>query len=158
MSFEPLDLALPCDPSQLGGFRATLGAWLDQEGVNDHDRDEIILAAHEAVANGIEHSDGHGELRVRGEIDDEAVTVTVMSPGPWREPETRLGRGNGLVIIRGLTEVDIDATATSADVRMRRPLSAPSEDGPRTIDGATSASRTLGNLEGGPAGRISHAV
>lgn len=123
MSLEPFDLALPRDPRELGGFRATLGAWLDRAGVNDHDRDEIILAAHEAVANGIEHSDGDGELRARGAIDDQAVTVTVTSPGPWREPGTRLGRGNGLVIIRGLTEAAIDATATSADVRMRRRLS-----------------------------------
>ncbi|MFO7573338.1 MAG: ATP-binding protein [Gaiellaceae bacterium] len=103
MSLEPFDLALPRDPRELGGFRATLGAWLDRAGVNDHDRDEITLAAHEAVANG-------RELRTRGAIDDQAVTVTVTSPGPWRKPETRLGRGNGLVIIRGLTEVDINAT------------------------------------------------
>jgi serine/threonine-protein kinase RsbW len=123
MSLEPLDLALPRDPEQLAGFRATLGDWLDRAGVNGHDRDEITLAAHEAVANGIEHSDGDGELRARGAIDDQGVTVTVTSPGPWREPETRPGRGNGLVIIRGLTEVDIDATATSANVRMRRRLS-----------------------------------
>jgi anti-sigma regulatory factor (Ser/Thr protein kinase) len=125
MSLEPLVLALPRDPGQLAGFRATLGDWLGRAGVNDPDRDEIILAAHEAVANGIEHADGNGEVRVRVEIDDQAVTVTVTSPGPWREPETRLGRGNGLVIIRGLTEVDIDTTATGADVRMRRRLSTP---------------------------------
>jgi anti-sigma regulatory factor (Ser/Thr protein kinase) len=123
MIIEPLDLALPRDARRLRRFRAELGDWLDRAGVNDHDRDEIILAAHEAVANGIEHSDGDGELRIQAEIDDQAVTVTVTSPGPWREPDTRLGRGNGLVIIRGLTEVDIDATATSADVRMRRRLS-----------------------------------
>ena len=124
MAPEPLDVALPRDRSQLGGFRATLGDWLDQAGVNAVERDEIILAAHEAVANGIEHSDGDGELRILGEIDDQLVTVTVTSPGPWREPQTRLDRGNGLVIIRGLTELDINATTTSADVRMRRRLSA----------------------------------
>ena len=124
MSLQPLDLALPRDLEQLAGFRATLGDWLHRAGVNDHDRDEIILAAHEAVANGIEHSDGDGEMRARGAIDDQAVTVTVTSPGPWREPETRPGRGNGLVIIRGLTEVDIEAATTSANVRMRRRLSA----------------------------------
>lgn len=123
MSLEPFDLALPRDPRELRGFRATLGAWLDRGGVHDRDRDEIVLAAHEAVANGMEHSNGDGELRVRGEIDDQAVTITVRSPGPWREPEMRFGRGNGLVIIRGLTELDIDATAASADVRMRRRLS-----------------------------------
>ena len=123
MGPEPLDLALPRDPGQLAWFRATLGDWLDRAGANDHDREEIILAAHEAAANGIEHSDGDGELRVRGEIDDQVVTVTVTSPGSWREPETRQGRGYGLAIISGLTEVDIDATATRADVRMRRRLS-----------------------------------
>jgi anti-sigma regulatory factor (Ser/Thr protein kinase) len=76
MSLEPLDLALPRDPRQLGRFRATLGDWLGRAGVNDRDRDEIILAANEAVTNGIEHSDGDGEVRVRGQIDDHAVTVT----------------------------------------------------------------------------------
>lgn len=125
MSVEPLDLALPRDLEQLARLRATLGNWLDRAGVNGHDRDEIILAAHEAVANGIEHSEGDGELRARGAIDDQAVTVTVTSPGPWREPQTRPGRGKGLVIIGGLTEVDIDATATSTDVRMRRRLGTP---------------------------------
>ena len=123
MSLHPFDLTLPRDPSELGGFRATLRDWLDRAGVNADDRGEIVLAAHEAVANGIEHSNGDGELRVQGEIDDQAVTVTVTSPGPWREPETKLGRGHGLVIIRGLTEVDIDATRTSLELRMRRRLS-----------------------------------
>ena len=123
MSLKPLDLALPRDLEQLAGLRATLGDWLDRAGVNGDDRNEIILAAHEAVANGIEHSEGDGELRARGDVDGQAVTVTVTSPGPWREPQTTPGRGNGLVIIRGLTEVDIDATATSASVRMRRRLS-----------------------------------
>ena len=123
MSLEPLNLALPRDPRRLGPFRASLGAWLDQAGVNDQDRDEVILAAHEAVANGIEHSNGDGELRVQGEIVDQMITVTVTSPGPWSQPETKLGRGNGLAIIRSLTHVDIDATARSMDVRMRRRLS-----------------------------------
>lgn len=121
MSVEPLDLELPPEPGQLARFRATLGDWLDRAGVNGHDRDELILAAHEADANGVEHSNEGGTVRVRVETDDQAVTVT--SPGQWREPETRLGRGHGLLIIRGLTEIDIDATAVSADVRMRRRLS-----------------------------------
>jgi anti-sigma regulatory factor (Ser/Thr protein kinase) len=103
--------------------RTTLGDWLDRSGVNGNDRDELILAAHEAVANGIEHSDGDGEIRVQGEIDDQAVTVIVTSPGPWREPVARFGRGNGLVLIRGLTEAEIDATLTSVKVRVSRRLS-----------------------------------
>ena len=123
MSVEPLDLELPSEPGQLARFRATLGDWLDRAGVNGHDRDELVLAAHEAVANGIEHSNRGGNVRVRAEIDDRAVTVTVTSPGPWREPKTRPGRGNGLMIVRGLTDMDIDATAVSAHVRMRRRLS-----------------------------------
>lgn len=123
MRLEPLDLVLPRDPKELGRFRATLSHWLDRAGVNNDDRDEIILAANEAVTNGIEHSDGDGELHVLGEIDDHAIIVTVTSPGPWREPKMRLGHGNGLVIIRQLTDVDIDATPTSANVRMRRRLS-----------------------------------
>ena len=48
---------------------------------------------------------------------------TWASPGPWREPETKLGRGHGLVIIRALTEVEIDAAGTSLDLRMRLRLS-----------------------------------
>jgi anti-sigma regulatory factor (Ser/Thr protein kinase) len=120
MSIEPLDLAFPRDAGELAWLRATLGGWLDRADVNNHDRDEIILAVHEAVANGIEHSNGDGELRVRAEMDDGA-TVTVTSPGPWRQPG-RLGRGYGLAIMRSLSEVEIDATTTSAHVRMRRRL------------------------------------
>lgn len=123
MPFEPLHLVLPRDPRQLSGFRATLGDWLRRAGVTGQDRDEVILAANEAVANGIEHSDGDGEVRIRGEIDDHGVIVTVTSPGPWHEPSVRLGRGNGLRIIRCLTEVQISATDTRSDVRMRRRLS-----------------------------------
>ena len=123
MSLAPLELALPQDLGELASVRGALGHWLERAGVTDQDRDEIVLAAHEAVANGIEHGNGDGELWLRGEIDGEGVTVTVTSPGPWREHETGLGRGNGLVIIGALTEVDIGATATSSDVRMHRRLS-----------------------------------
>ena len=123
MHLEPLDLALPQDPSSLGPFRAALGDWLDQAGVDAGERDEVVLAAHEAVANGIEHSEEDREVRVHGELDEQAVTVTVMSPGPWREPEPRIGRGNGLVIMRGLTELDIESTPTSARISMRHRLS-----------------------------------
>jgi anti-sigma regulatory factor (Ser/Thr protein kinase) len=123
MILEPLDLALARDTTQLRHFRTTLGDWLDRGGVNGDDRDEIILAAHEAAANGMEHCDGDGEIRVQAEMDAQAVTIMVTSPGPWREPKPRFGRGNGLVLIRGLTEAEIDATATSVKVRLSRRLS-----------------------------------
>ena len=123
MNVEPLDFALARETTQLRHLRTTLRDWLDRGGVNGNDRDEIMLAAHEAVANGIEHSDGDGELRVQGELDDHGVTVIVTSPGPWREPMTRFGRGNGLVLIRAMTEAEIDATVTSVKVRLSRRLS-----------------------------------
>jgi serine/threonine-protein kinase RsbW len=98
------------DLSQLAAFRRSIASWLDAAGINPETRNDIVLATHEAVANAMEHAQQEGPINVRGEIANDAVTISVSNAGGWRPPNSNELRGRGLAVIRALmTNMDVEA-------------------------------------------------
>jgi serine phosphatase RsbU (regulator of sigma subunit)/anti-sigma regulatory factor (Ser/Thr protein kinase) len=120
----PLMLRLPAHPSELRLARNALGQWLRRAGLASEARDELVLAANEALANAIEHAYGPGdaEVAVDAEVGDQEVVVRVRDFGRWR-PARDLGGGRGLDLMRHLTDdVSVETTDRGTEVLMRRHL------------------------------------
>jgi anti-sigma regulatory factor (Ser/Thr protein kinase) len=127
---EPFEASLPPDLAQLRELRHDLAAWLECVGVTNADRDAIVLATHEAAANGIEHA--ASRVVIRGVRDEEKLLVVVSNGGRWRGPPwDERGSGSGLAIIRGLmSKLDIHVGEGRTTLRMRIDLER--EDAPRS--------------------------
>lgn len=128
---EPFEASLPPDLMQLRELRRDLTSWLERVGVTGPDQDAIVLATHEAAANGIEHA--AARVVVRGVRDEEKLLVVVSNSGRWRGPPPRdeLRSGSGLTIIRGLmSRLDINVAEGGTTLRMRMDLG---RDGERAV-------------------------
>jgi serine/threonine-protein kinase RsbW len=119
---EPFEASLPPDLTQLRALRHDLAAWLERVGIAGADRDAVVLATHEAAANGIEHA--AARVVVRGVRDEEKLLVVVSNDGRWRgRPWDEPRSGSGLTVIRGLmSQLDINVGEGRTTVRMRMEL------------------------------------
>jgi anti-sigma regulatory factor (Ser/Thr protein kinase) len=108
---------------QLPGARRAVQRWADEMGLAEELAEDVVLAAHEALANAADHAypNGDGEARLDVECCGGVVSVTVRDHGTWRAPPADPGwRGRGLVIIRGLAdEVEVHHGGSGTVVRMR---------------------------------------
>lgn len=116
---EPLEVSLPRDLARLQHLRGVLSSWLDGAGVSDERRDRIVLAAHEAAANAIEHG-GSGVTLTAHWVAD-AVELAIRNAGQWRRPRRlELERGRGLTVMRGLaSDFEVTTDGGSTIVRLR---------------------------------------
>lgn len=108
------------DATRLAALRAALGRWAEGVGASRELREDVVLAAHEAMANAAEHAyagrpDGVIDLYARRTPD--SITVVVTDYGAWRPPLPGNGlRGRGLMLIKALTarnDVIHDSTGTT---------------------------------------------
>jgi anti-sigma regulatory factor (Ser/Thr protein kinase) len=140
---EPFEASLPPDLSRLRGLRHDLAAWLDSVGVDSDRRDAVVLAVHEAAANGIEHA--NGRVTVRGMRDEEKLLVVVSNSGRWRGARTaERDRGRGIALMRALlSRMEIRADPDGTTVRMRMDLldAQPSSPGDVPSGRASSSSQ-----------------
>ena len=119
---EAFAVTLAPEPGLLQEFRRRLTGWLEKAGVSRQGRDAILLAAHEAAANGIEHAAREGPVTVLGRVEPDAILIEVMSAGRWGAHlhEASDERGRGLILMRRLmSEVEIVAEAERTTVRLR---------------------------------------
>ncbi len=130
---------VPAVPGRLAALRHALAEWADRIGLSNGDKEALVLATYEAMANSVEHAypdQTQGVLDVRAQRDVEAgrAIVTVTDYGRWKPPEPSGGlRGRGLSLIRGLTATTtITPTPGGTTVAMSWPL--PDEDGPERDD------------------------
>lgn len=89
------DRSMPADVRLLVTTRAELRSWLVAVGVAADDRDAIVLACSEALANAIEHAyrgDPAGVVRIRGRLRGETLEISVSDHGVWVPPQARRGR------------------------------------------------------------------
>jgi serine/threonine-protein kinase RsbW len=106
---EPLRLRLaaPALPKRLPDVRALLAAWAGGFGLSTDAVDDMVLAAHEALANVADHAypGGGGEAVLEAIYQDGEICVVVSDHGRWQPPALDPGwRGRGLVIIHGLAD------------------------------------------------------
>ncbi|WP_166659098.1 ATP-binding protein [Labedaea rhizosphaerae] len=103
--------------------RERLVSWVRQTGLDEDQVADVGLAAHEAMANVIDHAyeQPGGVFDLYAFTDEDTVTVTVTDRGNWkRTPQGRPTlRGRGLLIIRQLTrQFELTAHAHGTIVRM----------------------------------------
>jgi serine/threonine-protein kinase RsbW len=122
---EPLTLRLaaPSLPARLSQVRVQVAEWAQGIGLGSDTVDDLVLAAHEALANVADHAypDGGGTALLDADCCDGEARVVVRDHGRWRPPPTDPGwRGRGLKIINGLADrVDVDQQETGTSVTMR---------------------------------------
>lgn len=111
--------------------RERLGRWLRDLDWPPAQRDELVLAASEAVSNSVEHGygvphdvvDHDGLVTMRATVEMERdghrrVRIVVADAGGWVERDgSRDRRGHGLTIMRACTdELTVDGTAEGTTV------------------------------------------
>jgi GAF domain-containing protein/anti-sigma regulatory factor (Ser/Thr protein kinase) len=135
-----LNVAIPADPASLSQLRRELEQWLERASIPEADARDVLLAAWEAGANAVEHSQTgrDGLVRLHASLTGDRVRVEVSDSGRWREPEPREDRGLGLRLMQSLmTVLDIDRTQAGTRVVMERSLTRErvGANGPGTGDG-----------------------
>lgn len=119
---EAFSASVPADSALLFEFRQSLRTWLRTQ-VGPDTQDALMLAVHEAVANGVEHGNGSRVL-VDARVDDRGLVIEISTEGSW-EPESRQSdpldeRGRGLALMRGLTdELELLVDEDGVSIRLR---------------------------------------
>ena len=125
---RPFRASLPLDSGQLRRMRSALWGWLREEGVDEEDANDLVLACSEVCANAIEHSAASPDSTVAIEavLDHGTVSVRVSDRGQWRSPVVTSDRGMGLRIVQSVMDsVDVDARDGGTEVAFRRRLRGP---------------------------------
>jgi serine/threonine-protein kinase RsbW len=108
---------------RLAGVRYEMTKWATDLGLGPDLVDDLVLAAHEALANVVDHANpnGHGRAWLDLECTARSVEVQVRDRGVWKPPPADPGwRGRGLMIMQGLADhVEIRHDAAGTTVRMR---------------------------------------
>jgi serine phosphatase RsbU (regulator of sigma subunit)/anti-sigma regulatory factor (Ser/Thr protein kinase) len=121
---ERVRLVLPAHPARLVDVRRRLVAWLRAHDVAQPEIRDIVLAAHEACMNAVEHAYGpiDAEIEVEARLDDGVLELRVSDRGRWREPRSG-HRGRGRSIMGTLMdEVAIDTGGGGSTVVLTRRL------------------------------------
>lgn len=126
-----LHVRVPAVAGRLTGLRYALAEWAEHAGLPAEDREALVLASYEAMANTVEHAyvgqlQGVLDLRAVRDLARRCVTVTVTDFGRWKPPSAEPGtRGRGLRLIHGLTTTAaITPSTTGTTVVMSWPLPA----------------------------------
>jgi serine/threonine-protein kinase RsbW/stage II sporulation protein AB (anti-sigma F factor) len=102
---SPLELELPVDRASVAKARRAVGDFAESAGAV---RSDVELATSEAVSNSVVHAypdGGPGTIRIRGELSDEALRVTISDDGSGLRPNlASKGLGLGLPLIARLSE------------------------------------------------------
>jgi len=114
---------------QLAPMRHDLRDWLQQQGLDRHHVNEIVLATSEAATNAVEHAyrDGVGGAELVGvtaTVDADDVVVTVRDTGRWKARPSDTTRGRGLAIARQLGDVEVRSGPSGTTVTFRSSISA----------------------------------
>lgn len=131
-SFTPYGIdsvGVRADPTVIAGVRSVIRRWLTDLPLNDDQRQDILLASYEALANAVEHAYPPDDLS--GTLDVEArflpaegvLTVRVADHGSWHDAvadPARRSRGHGLNLIRNLaSEVYVKGGPSGTVIDMR---------------------------------------
>ncbi|APE08586.1 ATP-binding protein [Rhodococcus pyridinivorans] len=117
------------DPTEIAGLRVVTRRWLAKLPLSEDQRQDILLASYEALANAVEHAyapdDAHGTLDYEATYlpDEGEVVVRVVDHGSWHDAvdsDARRSRGHGLTLIRNLaSDVQVSAGPKGTVVEMR---------------------------------------
>lgn len=120
----PFAMRVAAHPGELGRVRRSLTQWLVRVGTTLEQRNDLVLAVNEAVANAVGHAYGphDADIVVEAARTDSAVEVSVRDFGSWREPRD-VGGGRGLALIERLMDTTrVTTSPGGTEVRMRRAI------------------------------------
>lgn len=97
------------DAVTIADARRGLDTWAADLALGAEDRDDVVLATYEAMANSAEHAyrdhPGGGTVDIHATFVDNVLTVTVSDHGTWKAPDPEdTYRGRGLIMINGLAD------------------------------------------------------
>lgn len=104
-----------------GAFRCWVDSFLDDKDAAD----DLTLAVYEALANAADHAfvgkPAPGVIRLRADLTDGEIIITVSDNGCWRSPSDAGGhRGRGLALMHQLAaEVHVAPSPYGTTVRLR---------------------------------------
>jgi PAS domain S-box-containing protein len=118
---------VPALARELQPLRAALRSWLvDERGLGGPLVDDVVLSAHEAATNAVEHAyrdvyASGGLVSVVASSTGGVVCVEVRDAGEWKPWPSETVRGRGLAIARALMdEVDVRTGPSGTAVSLRR--------------------------------------
>jgi serine phosphatase RsbU (regulator of sigma subunit)/anti-anti-sigma regulatory factor len=140
----PLHLDLAADDDAVPAVLDALAEWLESMRVRDLDHIVVQHAVDELVSNVVDHAyttEAEPESEQRLAVDAELlptgdVQVRFADTGRWIPPQTGLGRGRGLTIVRGMVDrlrISGDDGGTVATVQHRLSRPAPMLTGVSTV-------------------------
>jgi anti-sigma regulatory factor (Ser/Thr protein kinase) len=115
------DWRFPSTALSVRGMRRELRPFLTRSGLPDAEIDDLVLAASEAAANGVEHAHDPSEpfFDVRAEIDGRRVRIVVRDYGRWATGRHDHGdRGRGLGMMSKLAAVSLTASPLGTSVTL----------------------------------------
>ena len=127
MAGERLYTVINAHPNRLSEVRRRLTAWLTAHGATREEANDIVLAAHEAAMNAIEHAYGpsDAEIAVSAVRREDGVEIAVHDSGRWRDSRSE-HRGRGRSIMSSLMDdVTVDTGPSGSTVRLSRRLDDP---------------------------------
>jgi anti-sigma regulatory factor (Ser/Thr protein kinase) len=119
---ETKDWRFPTTPFSVRSMRHALRPFLSSSGLPDAEIDDLVLAACEAAANGIEHPRHPDEpyIDVHAEIEGRDVRIVVRDYGRWTAFHDDQGRrGRGLQMMTGLAAVSVTSGPMGTSVILR---------------------------------------
>ena len=124
MADEELRVELLAHPDRLVDLRRRMAAWLDAQGAGRMEREDMVLAVHEAAMNAVEHAYGpsDGDLTVTARRRGDVVVIVVADRGRWRDArDAQRGRGQG-IMTAVMDQVAIDTGPAGSTVTLTRRL------------------------------------
>ena len=116
------DWRFPSTAQSVRAMRHALRPFLASSGLPEQDVDDLVLAACEAAANGIEHARHPAEpfFDVQAEIAGRSVRIVVRDYGRWTAPQALPGsRGRGLHMMTMLAAVSLTSGPLGTSVTLR---------------------------------------
>jgi serine/threonine-protein kinase RsbW len=116
---------MPAGAGEITELRQLLTTWAAGTPLTRTEREDLVLATYEAMANVIEHAyhdQATGSVDVRAtHRPGVGVTVVVADRGRWRTPGEPGNRGRGLRIIRALASTEVEHGPDGTTVTMHWP-------------------------------------
>ena len=121
---ESFSVTIAADRALLFGFRQDLREWLQALPLTPRARDALVLAAHAAVANGIQHGNG-APVHVAGSAEGGDPVIEVTTKGSWtpvsEHDDPLAEHGRGVTLIAALTHFERVVGDDCVTIRLRPP-------------------------------------